>query len=318
MRVSGGGDGGGGWTGQGHSGNARATDFRRSHRVGQIVRGVALRTDPNQTGLTEFPHLTNFSWLRIDGHELLANVGRSVAAGEILLLRIEALEPDIVLRELRGDCVAGLELSRLIPAFRAARDRFEALLSGSTDWPDALLTVASPERQVRFNELLQADKDLLEAYPGVLELETALDKLLASAPSAQGAVMPEASGRYSLRFAYRPWLLPGFRQCELLTSGAIAPISSPDAMRETRLSFDCPGLGQGELRLLRKPPRAGFRIGLAAPKAAQVLSSVLQSCAETLAQDIPADFLGVFRLSGPTGLAALLDSGTPMTYGRRI
>ncbi len=317
MRVSGGG-GGSGWTGQGHSGNARASDFRRSHRVGQIVRGLALPTNTNQTSLAEFPHLANFSWLRIDGHELLANVGRSVAAGEVLLLRIEALEPDIVLRELRGGSAAGVELSRLIPAFRAARDRFEAFLSDSTDWPEVLLTVASPERQASFNELLQANQELLEAYLGVLELETTLDNLLAGMPDTHGGILPDAPGQHGLRFAYRPWLLPGFRQCELLTSGTLAPINSPNAMRETRLSFDCPGLGQGELRLLRKPPRAGFRIGLAAPKAAQALSSALQSCAEALAWDIPADFLGVFRLSGPTGLASLLDTGAPMTYGRRI
>lgn len=317
MRVTG--DGGGGRPGQGFSGGDRATDFRRSHRVGQIVRGVALRTEPNQTGQAAFPHLANFSWLRIDGHELLANVGRNVATGEVLILRIDALEPDIILRELRGDSAAGAALSRLVPTFRAARDRFETLLCGLPDWPDALLAVSAHGRQACFNEMLQADMSLLETYLGVLELETALDMHLASARVApHGAALPEASDRQTLRFAYRPWLLPGFRQCELLTSTATEPLDDPSAMRETRLSFDCPGLGQGELRLLRKHPQAGFRIGLAAPKAARALSSSLQACAEALAQNVPADFLGVFQLSGPTGLAALLDADTPITYGRRI
>ncbi len=308
MRVS---DGGGGWPGQGFSGGSRASDFRRAHRVGQTVRGVALRPEPAGSGQAPAAHL---AWLRIDGQELLADVGRPVAPGEVMLFRIEALEPDIVLRELRGGGNGGPSLMQLAPAFRAERDRFEALLSMAADWPETVLSAPDHKavsHRESFNALLDRDSGLMEAYRRVLGQELALDAGLRGDPP------PGFSREHGLRFAYCPWLLPGFRECELLAWAMPSTAGDGQAMRELRLAFDSPHVGPGELRLLLKPPRAGYRIHLAAPQTGR-MPTALQACAQTLARDAPADFLGVFRLDGPTGLAMLLGSDASASRGRRV
>lgn len=346
MRVSGGSGGGSGWQG---STGSRSASFRRAHRVGQVVRGVVLRPETGETGLALF------AWLRVDSHELLADVGRTVEPGEAMLLRIDALEPDIVLRELRGgEHGGGPSLAQIVPTFRAERDRFEALLSGAAGWPESVLAAhnlrapsgledsgqepaealpsppptrqeplppgppmveANPfavDRRERFNAFLAGDSELMEAYLRVLGQELALDACLRDGSS------PGSGRGQGLRFAYRPWLLPGFRECELLTSTPSSAAAGGQSLRELRLAFDSPDFGRGELRLLFKPPRAGYRIHLASPKHARVLSTALQVCAQTLARDVPAEFLGVCRLNGSFGLSALLGDTAQATYGRRI
>jgi len=318
MRVTG---GGGDWSGRNPSSGSRSAAFKNTHRPGQTVRGVVLRPEPISLSEREGSpsRMAHFAWLLMDGQELLANVGRPVATGEVMYFRIEALEPDIILRELRGQGQAwharqgehdGPGPAQLVPTFRMARDRFENQLALVQGWPETALKSRPDERQACFNRLLLADQALLQAYLNVLESELALDAHLA------------ASSAGGLRFTYGPWLLPGFRDCELLvgrtgTSGEPAT-HGDQSLHEARLAFDCPGMGRGELRLLRKPPRAGYRIGLDSPRSARALSTALHACAKALAQDMSADFLGVFQLREPVGLGSLLDSDAIAARGYRV
>ncbi|MBF0481976.1 MAG: hypothetical protein HQK81_05235 [Desulfovibrionaceae bacterium] len=70
-------------------GQDRAGNFRRTHEVGDTVRGRVLRYEPPRR-----------CWVEIDGRELLAEASIEAPVGSFLTFRIISLEPEIVLRDL--------------------------------------------------------------------------------------------------------------------------------------------------------------------------------------------------------------------------
>ena len=77
--------------GSGQRDSGRAEQFRKAHRAGQKVRGMVMQW-----------HSDSLAWVEIDGHRLLARVSRDSALGRERRFLIESLDPEIVLRELRG------------------------------------------------------------------------------------------------------------------------------------------------------------------------------------------------------------------------
>lgn len=68
----------------------RAGRFRRSHRVGQKVRGTVVEW--------RGPDL---AWVELDNHGLLARISADPSLGQERTFLILSLTPDIVLREVR-------------------------------------------------------------------------------------------------------------------------------------------------------------------------------------------------------------------------
>jgi len=90
MRIRGQGSSPGGF-GDHQGDSRRAEAFRRSHRAGQKVVGVVKEWRDQ-----------DLAWVEIDGHRLLASVGRDTAPGLSRRFVIESLHPVIVLRELKA------------------------------------------------------------------------------------------------------------------------------------------------------------------------------------------------------------------------
>lgn len=87
MRISGQGPG------SSREGDRRPGDrterFRRSRRVGEVLRGFVTHWET-----------VDLAWLEIDGAPLLARLPEDVPLGQEVRLRVETLHPDITLRRL--------------------------------------------------------------------------------------------------------------------------------------------------------------------------------------------------------------------------
>ncbi|MFW5837498.1 MAG: hypothetical protein ACOCVM_05775 [Desulfovibrionaceae bacterium] len=202
----------------------RTEAFRRSHRVGQHVRGTLVRWEGPGLG-----------WVDIDGHWLLARLGGGASPGQVLEFEITRLTPDIVLRQLGHP--AGGE-GGLVDACRElslARVRLEAskafASAGNTGGREAFLSALAQD-------------------PG------AVDRL-AQLMALQEEVNQGLGGR--ARFGYAPWLIPGARRVELLTLSGTGPeTDNPDLL----LGLELPRMGAARVHFTETRASEGFWIYL--------------------------------------------------------
>lgn len=185
MRIDGRG-GSGGYS----SGNRDRSDpeaFRRGRRVGQIVRGRLLA--PGPSGLY---------WVVVAGHKLLAALDHEPVPGRELVFRIEALTPDLLLKDITPPPSAATDPSLLLAALTEARSRFERRLARCPlpAVPPLDLTTA----RHHFAAFLAADAAARAEFDAVR---------LAMARAAAFLAPKEGLPRYV------PWVFPGLSQSEL-------------------------------------------------------------------------------------------------------
>ena len=140
----------------------RTRNFRRSHQVGQVVRGRLVGWEAQ-----------GMAWVRFDGQPLLARLPAETPIGALLTFVITALAPDIVLKLVPGkggQAGAG----ELAAAFIAARTAFENAAAGPPPDPGLALLARVLARLSELNAMLPQGVRL--AYPawlapGVRDLE---------------------------------------------------------------------------------------------------------------------------------------------------
>lgn len=241
---------GGGYASASRS-EARAR-FRRSHAVGQRVRGVLLSWE--RPGL---------AWVKLTGCDLLAAVEGDVQPGQALFFRIMQLIPDIVLQQLSPSEAAGAEGSALAAAHQwlASRSALDAHFAPLLAPLAAMAGV--DERKAAFFRALAGEPDLLPVWAGFLEhLARVNEHLAAMNGPAGGAVLASA-----------PWLLPVARDMEILSLAADP--ARQRSLAETICSLSLPRLGRVELRFLGRGAETGFRVFLEHPEHAEAVRKVM-------------------------------------------
>jgi hypothetical protein len=283
MKISGYGSGSG--SGSGTDSRRRREAFRRSHSVGQQVRGVVLRQ--------EGPGL---AWVRVGTQELLANIGADVVPGRQLAFRVLQLSPDIVLQALGGGGAATAEgaMAELAQQLRVTLTGLDTLTRGPGDAPTETLTEtleALPRGEGRRQAYLRG----VAATPhGPALFARALDL----ARELNGLLAP----RHGARLVLAPWLLPRATEFEFLVgAGGTGNAEDDDGLAEAVMGFRLPALGYCRVQLFWRGERAGYRLFLERPGHAAPLRRVLD-------KTLPADLacLGVHPL--PPGPASPLAS----------
>ncbi|MEL7638136.1 MAG: hypothetical protein AAGU21_00705 [Solidesulfovibrio sp.] len=194
MRITG--QGGGGGQAPGEKDRSDPEAFRRGRKVGQTVRGRL--SAPGPGGLY---------WVVVAGHRLLAALDHQPLPGRELVFRIEALVPELVLKDITPPPSAASDPSLLLAALTEARSRFERRLAGAaapsppSGLPGPPLDLTAARR--RFAAFLAADPDARAAYD-------ALRRAFAQAAS----LIPAREGRP----VYAPWVFPGLAQSEILAA----------------------------------------------------------------------------------------------------
>jgi hypothetical protein len=267
MRISGYGAGFGGQDPSKRDRELRREAFRRSCRVGDRVRALLLRHETASLG-----------WVRIEGCELLAEVGEQAQPGQTLYFLVRELIPEIVLQPLseqESGGLVGAPLSELIRTFLQTRDALEARLQTKTR---GLAEAPRSERRRRYFRLLLTDAPALSAWLRVVALVEAMNAAFAS--------------RGAGRFRYPPWALPRATGVELLYGGE----SGQSGLIQAALAFSTRALGRCECRLLCGETQASVRVAIERAEQAPALASALE---RALPQDVAC--LGVGRLAQPTG-----------------
>lgn len=236
--------------------NQRIATFRSSHRIGQIVRGRVLRRDPD-----------GFYWLRIEGNELLADLGEAVPEGSLHAFRIEALDPAVILKHLpqaSSSSGPGLlhETAALFAEYKRSHGNSKAALS--------------PEHP-----------QLSEEKNRLLELENHINTMLFS----------DRAGF----FRWLPQLFPetGGAECLAIPSTEPSPDAAAPALWQLVVDFEPAPARHGQARILFKYPRASYRLFLDIP-ASYPMTDRMQTLVANLLPDIEVNCLGIRPLRGRT------------------
>ena len=281
MRISGYGGGSGG-AGAGNRGrDQRRESFRRIFRVGDRVRGVFTRREAPGLG-----------WVRIEGHELLAEIEDTVDPGQPLFFLIRELSPEIVLQALATAGAAGLGLSDLVHGYLLARATFENRMLAHGP---QLQAMSRDQRKAAYLACLAAGPELLASWLRLSGLVYAANI--------------ELDRRKVGRFSYLPWLLAAGTGVELLwTQGP--------ALFDATLGFAYSGMGRCECRFLCRGERTSFRLALEFPEAKPDLLPKLEGLlpAGTVCLGLgrltpaPATLLAPFLAQAVEGLAPILST----------
>lgn len=266
MRISGYGSGFGGQDAGSRDRDQRREAFRRACRVGDRVRALFLRRETPSLG-----------WVRIEGCELLAEVGEQAQPGQTLYFLVRELVPEIVLQPLSDEQArgfVGLSLNELIRTYLQTRDAFEARLGPELA---GLHPAPRPERKNAFFRLLLHDEP---AFSGWLRIVT-----------VSGAMNTAFAARNAGRFAYAPWLFPQAAGVELV----YATQSGQAGLIEAALAFATPELGRCECRLLCGETRTSVRVAVERAERRAALALALE---RALPRDLAC--LGVGRLEHPS------------------
>lgn len=247
----------------------RQQAFRKRHRVGQRLRARLLRHEAQ-----------GLAWVLIDGQELLARINQAPPPGSPLVFLIQELEPEIQLKDVTPAFQPATPLAARVAGFAASRARFEALRQSPSSASDR-----DGARRSRFLADLAGQPEARSAFLRAAE--------------AAGLLAGELAAGGTGRFLWLPWLPARATEHELLL------LTTPGGLTEARLGFRHHSAGRVQVRVLFKPPRAGFRF---------FLERLEQALAPDLARDwtdgaTRAECLGLERLAaGDRGgvLAGLL------------
>ena len=175
------------------SGNRERSDaqaFRRGRKVGQIVRGRLLA--PGPSGLY---------WVVVAGHKLLARLDHEPIPGRELVFRIEALEPELVLKDITPPPSVADDPGLLLAALATARTRFERRLARFVLLPAPPLDLSAARRA--FRAWLADDAAARADYDAVRKL---FRQAAAFLPAGEG------------RLFYAPWVFAGLTDSEALAT----------------------------------------------------------------------------------------------------
>jgi hypothetical protein len=245
MRIDG--QGGGGAHTPGDRDRSDPEAFRRGRRVGQIVRGRLLAPGPN-----------GLFWVVVAGHKLLAALDHEPVPGRELVFRIEALAPELRLKDVTPPPSAASDPFLLLAAVTEARSRFERRLQRlSLPAPPPLdLTVA----RRRFAAFLAADAAARADYEAVR---------LAFVQAA--TFLPAKEGRP----IYAPWIYPGIMQSEILAVRLPRAEGGPGF--SLRLCGRLERAGFTAALVSWRPGQTVYRLMLERPEAGETLRAALAS-----------------------------------------
>ncbi|MBU1248586.1 MAG: hypothetical protein KKB70_07810 [Proteobacteria bacterium] len=238
-----------------HGKEERARLFKSRHHVGQNIRGIFLRSDPS-----------GLAWISFDGLALLTGLESPPPPGTRLHFIIQALHPDILLRETRDDGGgSGQTTANHVQAFDALRTSFE------TGARDILLAQAAPappliERRDRLFEALSAQDQ---------------KRFLATA-EALANINGRLSATGTTRLYYLPWLLPALRMDLILRKERKNDLD----YLEISLGYETQGAGAVQMRILARPGRAGVRAYLERHEHLPAAESVLRALGPHLDENI--------------------------------
>jgi len=187
--------------------------FRRGRKVGQTVQGRLLSPGPG-----------GLFWVVVSGIKLLASLDHEPVPGRELTFRIEALEPELVLKDITPSPSSATEPGLLLAGIAAARTRFERHLPRFAPPPCPPLDLTAAHRL--FHAWLAGDAVARADFSAVQELFR-----------QAWAFVPRAEGRPR----FLPWVLPGLTQAEALTR-RLSPEEGGPGFR-LRLFGHLPGLG---------------------------------------------------------------------------
>lgn len=242
----------------------RARAFRSMHRVGQQVSGRFLKRD-----------VSGLSWVSFDGLPLLTQLEAEPRPGAPLQFIVQALTPDIVLKECRGKGGRGGQgQTRAVVGFDTARTAFEDAAR------DNLLAQKHYPRDHGELNLLCRKNALLA------QLDADQFALYARAALAQALVNHTLAQTGPTRLFYLPWLAPA------LKLDLIARSTTKDngtSYHEVALGFDSPMFGPGQVRILSRPGLSGVRTFLEKPDKLPLAAAVLKALGSHLGAQV--DFL---------------------------
>lgn len=223
--------------GKQYGGSASRTEaFRKTHRVGQKVRGRVLKWQE-----------AAMAWIAIDGQPLLANLSSRPAPGSVLAFKIISLHPHIHLQEIFD---AGGMSSALtgVMAFTEARRKFQTAMEPHSQ---SLEGLDLRQRIIQFARLLN-DPKLMNAYA---QTQMSVD-------SVNGT-----DRKYCLR--YSPLLLPEARDQAtfLRTSGDFTEVIH---------EFTLPRLGDAQVHFMHKSGKTSYRVKLRRTSHIETLRKVLE------------------------------------------
>ncbi|WP_018123994.1 hypothetical protein [Desulfovibrio oxyclinae] len=249
---------------------SRSESFKRSHRVGQKVRGRILRWEDE-----------DLAWVNIDGDPLLANIPSGPAPGSVLAFKVISLNPQIHLQALHGGGGGNLAPALTgVMGFTKARQTFESLIR-----PHAASLQDQPlaERILTLTELLRTP-EIGEAHARV---QTAVDGI-----NTLGA---------DRTLSYTPLLLPTAREQATFVKRGVGEFF------EVVHEFTLGEFGDCQLVCLHKGERTSYRIKVGRAFYAKPLTHLLQ---KTEALPEHAEFLGAEVLTGaPGGMLSRYFSG---------
>ncbi len=224
--------------GSGRQDRDRAAAFRNKHRVGERLKGTLVKRESK-----------SLAWILIDGHHLLANIETDSEPGSSLNFMVLSLYPEIVLKALPpGGGSGGYPLAGAIQEFGLARAKLEGFM-GLNLSDDTIIGLSPEQRRTKFLEAVAADKKLTAIYARLCAQQLSINSRLAqSGPT---------------RFLYLPWLMPGARGLEALLK---SEPKENGVFMEFICGFELDRIGAGQIRVLYKKPRAGFRVFMDRPE----------------------------------------------------
>ncbi len=230
----------------------RRRRFAAEHQPGDIVRGTPLRPGPDK-----------LTWVDIDGHPLLADIG-SPEGFPLLSFVVEAVEPEIILKLRPGP--APVTPARAAALYAAARAAMDERLAADL-WPGLSPDASRSERRDAFFQHLVESPEAREraqALAGALGLLAPALHRFAALNKARAA-----------RLAHLPWLEAGAREtdCLILLSENPATMDGPEESAPYALDPD-----QFPVRFSVRFPGQGVTVrllyGCALPGPGRVLCEV--------------------------------------------
>ncbi|MFU2210785.1 hypothetical protein [Solidesulfovibrio sp. C21] len=225
--------------------------FRRGRKVGQTVQGRLVSPGPG-----------GLFWVVVSGIKLLASLDHEPVPGRELTFRIEALEPELVLKDITPPPSSATEPGLLLAGIAAARTRFERHLPRFAPPPCPPLDLTAARR--RFLDWLAGDAAARADFSAVQELFRLAQ-----------AFVSRAEGRPR----YLPWVLPGLTKAEALTA-RLSPEEGGPGFR-LRLFGHLPGPGHIAIEARHHPTtreapaRTVYRLMLERPQEAAACMAML-------------------------------------------
>jgi len=269
MRIKGSGSGFSGFNG---GSKDRSDSFRHGRRPGQKVRGILIKWVTKDR-----------AWVRIDGHDLLAQLNSAPPVGTQLTFIIKQLNPDIMLKEIFEVSTAGSNALGMASSFENARTLFENSIRPHCA---ELETTPQNERLSAFVRQLAKSNNLFATFQDAATCVLSINSNIDTTKSGQ--------------LYYQPWLVPAGRR-------HITLVRRRNDLIESILECELGHFGMIRAEFLHKDSDTGYRLKIQNMGKAAELKKYLNSRKHPwISSDI--ECLGISKLpqSGHGGIMAEL------------